>query len=208
MIRRILDGSKTQTRRVLKPQPTHFHKFGGHALVPCLDRQDSPPPTCKGAMLCPYSKAGETRLWVKETFYAYGHFQYTGRLTETGKQEVEFVDLTQRSNLGYFYHADSPQLQTQSNKFDLGWHKRPSIFMPREVSRITLEIVNVRVERLQEISAADAKAEGLPDSFWLIERLQGGWRNAWAALWDGINAKRGYSWKSNPWVFVVEFKKL
>jgi hypothetical protein len=96
---------------------------------------------------------------------------------------------------------------------------RPSIFMPRLYSRITLEVVGIRVERVQDISASDALAEGIERS----QRVKGmaviknddlgGYDvvkpvYAFYRLWDSINAKRGYSWESNPWVWVIEFKRV
>lgn len=161
-----------------------------------------------------YRSSG-TYLYVKETFYAYGHFQYTGRLTDSGKREIEFVDLTQRSNLTYFYSADSPAIKTQPNKFDVGWHKRPSIFLPGHACRLTLGITDVRVERLQEITEADAIAEGIQEydngTFGMDDPQACMGPNARQAFWRGwdvLNAKRGYPWESNPWVWVIGFKKL
>jgi hypothetical protein len=106
-----------------------------------------------------------------------------------------------------------------------GWVQikwRPSIFMPREAARIFLRVTNVRVERLQEITEEDAIAEGIS---WLDEACysNNGWtptlydpdsggspvfRDGFTALWDSINAKRGYSWDTNPWVWVYEFEDI
>lgn len=104
---------------------------------------------------------------------------------------------------------------------DRGFGWRPSIHMPRWASRITLEITGVRVERLQDISEADAKAEGItvlplqnvddPSAWWQSSPGENQARTPIASfrnLWDSINAKRGYSWESNPWVWVIEFKHL
>ena len=79
------------------------------------------------------------------------------------------------------------------------------IFMPRWASRITLEVVNVRVERVQEITDSDAYAEGIDSS---IDDILGGPHLKYKVLWDSINAKRGYPWSSNPWVWVIEFRKV
>jgi hypothetical protein len=84
---------------------------------------------------------------------------------------------------------------------------RPSIHMPRWASRITLEVTDVRVERVQEISEEDAKTEGVTPS------IVGEWwdhlkyRAGFQTLWNSINEKRGFGWDENPWVWVVEFKK-
>ena len=80
--------------------------------------------------------------------------------------------------------------------------------MFHKASRILLEITNVRVERVQEISEEDAKSEGVSLS-WAEGQIRGGtWRQGFAQLWDSINAKRGYGWDANPWVWVVEFKRV
>lgn len=107
------------------------------------------------------------------------------------------------------------QREMESNRF---WHLKPSIHMPRWASRITLEVTAVRVERVQEISEQDAIAEGLPfnGSYYLggVHRIKGTpkcWTlaaQAYRALWDNLNAKRGYGWDVNPWVWVIEFKRL
>ena len=116
------------------------------------------------------------RLWVRET-WAY-HF---GRLLYRADHEPE----------SYYYDAK-------------GW--KPSIHMPRELSRIFLDVVNVRVERLWEISQGDAAAEGvdyIPQAPAALDH-----RSAFAGLWNRINANRGYSWESNPWVWAITFKRI
>ena len=94
------------------------------------------------------------------------------------------------------------------------WH--PSIFMPRWASRLTLEITAVRAERLQDITEEDAKAEGLSDIPYMMPGEEGvrGFgpdsitRPRFRALWDSLNAKRGYGWDANPWAWVIEFRRL
>jgi len=83
---------------------------------------------------------------------------------------------------------------------------RPSIFMPRWASRITLEVVAVRVERLQDITEADAKAEGVTGALVSESGEHAAFVPAYALLWDHLNAKRGYGWSVNPWVWVVTFR--
>lgn len=149
------------------------------------------------------------RLWVKESFYAYGKYRYTGKLTKNGKREVEFFDCTQDANGTYRYVADE-SIPKPKSRFEFDWHRRPSIFMPREASRINLEITGVRVERLQEITEEDANAEGFPDTF----RRNGSYESTelgkwkFIELWDSLNAKRGFGWDVNPWVWVIEFKVI
>ena len=162
MVRAILDGKKTMTRRVVKPQPV------------------SPPP-----LLECYRRYGEPgdRLWVRETFRPYDGEDDS----ECGRRSIEY-----RAD-----HPDSPRYK------DMPW--RPSIFMGRKESRITLEIVSVRLEKLQEITEADCIREGIEENFDGDTFYPRGYY--FKELWDSINGKK-YPWESNPWVWVIEFKKL
>jgi hypothetical protein len=168
---------------------------------------------------CPYGIPGD-RLYVKETHYRWGRWVKNG-LTKTGRQRWRFrVSGTAPGLRGVRYLDD--KISPARKRTELGWHKRPSIFMPRFASRILLEITNVRVERLQEISEDNAKAEG-------IERIGGEysccpWRNyrigkrdemgmhcsapsrSFMTLWESINGPG--SWEANPLVRVVEFKRV
>jgi len=182
-VKAILEGRKTQTRRVLKPQPRrHWDRF-------CLDitwgfrvytLQEL-------SLLCPYGQVGD-KLWVRETW-----------ATEHRLDTLTVSELGHASEIPLFYKADSP-IQTI---LVIGkW--RPSVFMPRWASRITLEITAIRVERLQEITRNDIKAEGLgmptlPNSH--LPYLE------FRDLWDSINALLGYGWETNPWVWVIVFVK-
>ncbi len=98
-----------------------------------------------------------------------------------------------------FYQADWPTDEEQK------W--RNVMYMKRDYSRLTLEIVNVRVERLQDISEADARAEGVKP-FGGMEAAGAKYIHSYRELWDKLNAKRGFQWESNPWVWVIEFKQL
>ncbi len=164
MVRAILDGRKTQTRRVITPQPDGDFPF----------RQR-----------CPYGKPGD-RLWVRET-WTHEDSWCSG------------VDCEQPSHV---YHR-----ATESYPDSMRW--RPSIFMPRWASRIDLEVVSVRVERLQEIGEDDAKAEGVePSRAGQDERGPvKTYRTGFVRAWDTINGKRA-PWVSNPWVWVVEFREV
>ena len=188
MVRAILSGRKTQTRRLMKPQP---HAGVRRSVFVRSGLEDG-----HGRELrCPHGAPG-TRLWVREQFsYSYG----------TGVED--------RSPCWYW--ADGQP--------DYGdWARpAPSIRMPRWASRITLEVTGVRVERLQEISYADAMAEGV--EHWVIGD---GWReyglppsveaagthplrsarDSFASLWESINGPG--SWKANPWVWVIEFRRV
>lgn len=186
MVAAIIDGRKTQTRRILKPQPVR----GSSPTGPMWGHRDLPGEfaesifsTCATGMLtCPYGKSRD-QLWVRETF------------------SDDWCDK------GYpvQYRADG---DLDADMYDAGVKWRPSIFMPRRASRITLEITSVRVERLQEISEEDAKAEGVTDSYPEQEcNSDRPFAEGFGYLWDSINAAKA-PWASSPWVWVVGFVRL
>lgn len=113
----------------------------------------------------------------------------------------------QGEKMGAIYAADGDEaFHGMPDEWEFMGKWKPSIHMPRWASRITLEVTRVRVERLQDISESDAKAEGCSVSKDSHGEYQA--RVAFTELWDSINAKRGFGWSVNPWVWVVEFKKL
>lgn len=206
MVKAILDGRKTVTRRVVKPQPPdgidalHGNDLRGRAPYPLEDYETG---NVVGFGFedhnevfykCPYQVG--MNLWVRETW----------RKTF----DVDNSDVME-------YRAGGTRL-IFGNSIRHGEHRatsvapvwRPSIFMPRWASRITLEIVSVRVERVQEITEADAQAEGVESVSIADVPRQAAWscRQDFAQLWDKLNAKRGHSWESNPWVWRVEFRRL
>jgi hypothetical protein len=198
MVRALLAGTKTQTRRAVKPQPPEWAKFPQQVGVPAdglwewTDRNEDTDdlqhwPNYDKPMRCPYGKPGD-RLWVRETW---------------------------RERLGdgtYAYRA------THDGPFTWESYKwRPSIFMPRAASRITLEITAVRVERPQDISHADAIAEGIEADvqagdtapLWREYRTGGTTispTHSYRTLWEQINGPD--SWDANPWVWMLEFKRV
>jgi hypothetical protein len=148
---------------------------------------------------CPYGKIGD-RLWVRETF-AYVSPDENRRPVEECNIEYR-ADTNDKRPGGWDNDPDDPAA--------LVW--KPSIFMPRAASRITLEVTGVRVERLQDISEEDAIAEGAPvEDFygeWLVPDPMPQKPSQWYRdLWDKINAKK-CPWSSNPWVWVISFKRL
>ncbi len=203
MVRAILDGRKTMTRRVVSPQPASFTEQFNHATV----KAEHPPAWFDNvAKRCKYGVPGD-RLWVKETFgfshqaddvncreqvvvYRAGH-PYT--ITYAGVDELRRCDDGRLMEPNHF--VPKP----------LKWYSPR--FMPRWASRITLEIVSVKVERLTAISFKDCAAEGVDTDTFLCERPDDVIISRFRRLWSSLNAKKpGCSWGDNPWVWVVEFK--
>jgi hypothetical protein len=199
MVRALLDGRKTQTRRVVKPQPEPCNDGTGRFyLGPCRGgdprRHIAALPTGLDlhAMACPYGVPGD-RLWVKETM---AWSRNEGQCTHGIQHPEEPPDLV--------YVADGATVQNVPDEYEPRRDTVSSIHMPRWASRITLEVVSVRVERVDDITEADAIAEGmqtLPASQWYPT-----WRDTFLSLFYDLNgrAPRG----TNPWVWVVEFKRV
>lgn len=190
MVLAILAARKTQTRRIIKDD-----------LWACLTPEDfAPDGDAEPGEYCPHGAPGD-HLWVRETWATHADegqtfVNYRARMRgESGISEPGAV----RPEI--FYRADGGE------PFINNW--RPSIFMPRWASRLTLEVESVRVERLQDISEEDAKAEGVePAPFCKAGRPNGMVHvEAFEHLWDRINVDRA-SWKSNPWIWVVSFKRV
>jgi hypothetical protein len=230
MVRAILDGRKVQTRRVIKPQPpatghpawtetkrgrsVHWYSDAIRTepqvigvsfswAWPGVFARDAFPsgagvmPHPDGAF-CPYGQPGD-RLWVREAWAV-------GKPCDDIRPRdlAEYND--ESSQLAVDYKADAHRIWGDTG--DCG-KTRPGIHMPRWASRITLEVTGVRVERVQSISEADAIAEGVgswrPDTMRYVAQNP---VQEFSELWDSINAERGYSWESNPWVWVVGFRRL
>lgn len=215
MVRALLDGRKTQTRRVMKaqpePTPDDYPGQAGH-WFPChvvqsmvhVERDIEGSDWGLAGTCCPYGDVGD-RLWVRETFQ--------GPLVDQEEMEKDptyFKNMSRYKNPKHCaYRASGDSCEYVDPDGDLIQRWRPSIHMPRWASRITLEIVSVRVERLQDISEADAKAEGVNGE---AEAVAVGleWfdkpRRAFRFLWESISGAG--SWEANPWVWVVEFKRV
>ncbi len=219
MVRAILEGRKTMTRRVMRIQPSEqwspaeygdIHKMRagdfvlrhGEPLVvgwgPCsADGEEG--------YSCPYGQPGD-RLWLRETWC---HAWDGERDCWTDPER-------------YYYRADGVEVVDEDGDDRSPW--KPSIHMPRRASRITLEVTGVRVERLQEISYEDSIAEGIGNMASLCDEMDPSWRNIagettevvarrlrWPQrefknLWTSINGAG--SWEANPWVWVVEFQRM
>ena len=177
MVRALLAGRKTQTRRVVKDQDIPDEVY---ELIP----GDMHP--------CPYGQPGDL-LWVREAWsgcFDQGHIRVRDR------------------------HPDIVWYWADGNCPDGDWEKpRPSIHMPRWASRLTLRVTGIRVERVQDISQSDADAEGCPGFYSPMHPDAGVTdgqtpREEFAELWNSINAKRGFGWDANPWVWVIDFEVI
>lgn len=202
MVRAILDGRKTQTRRILKPQPDYglepFESYASievgcyHPVVIDKNGEQQPGDEIFGAYTddgkwgwkCPYGQVGDL-LWARETWYS----------TPNTKEL-----------LGYVANGNNPH--------EVPYRVKPSIHMRKCNARIWLEITGIRVERLQEISNSDVLTEGVSpfpngdtNRYLKAPKLTVGQYN-FKELWDSINAKRGYGWETNPWVWVIEFRRI
>ena len=194
MVRAILDGRKTQTRRAISDRHLHLIDVASqvgecYPLESGIDHANS---QSYYREHCPFGRVGD-RLWVRETFM---DLTGTGIEATTGKFE------------GFAYRADTPAGSYGDEvrkEYGLKW--TPSLHMPRWASRITLEITAVRVERLNDISHDDAKAEGccygrgggVPD-FAVTPAYH--FPTLWASIY-GVD-----SWSANPWVWVIEFRRV
>lgn len=190
MVRALLAGKKTQTRRVIKPPPDHVHAESQVGVTWAMRYRDA-----VYARACPFGRPGD-RLWVRESWAQYG---------------VE--------NPRWVYKADRlPWVEDRESNRQLAIARwRPSIHMPRLASRILLEVTGVRVERVQSISEEDAVAEGscirhdYNPTHHVIAGAPlppGGPRACFMAAWEELNGKRGFGWAASPWVWVVEFERV
>ncbi|WP_339506318.1 hypothetical protein [Pseudomonas sp. EA_15y_Pfl1_P102] len=204
MVRAILEGRKTVTRRVCKPQPSanaHTTCASGNPMGAWWE-------TGKDIIRCPYGKPGD-RLWVRETWYC-DHFEVM-RGPYLKPDDLDIREALEDGTLVYAADGLTPYEQDQPT-----W--KPSIHMPRWASRILLEVTDVRVERLQDITEEQAKAEGVRlmrdgCDTWVGREGPGNlvtpWltaKEAFSDLWNSINGP--HAWEANPWVWCVNFKRV
>ncbi|HAW5564136.1 TPA: hypothetical protein JL066_002917 [Salmonella enterica] len=236
MVRAILDGRKTQTRRVMKPQPDPCpaprggHWWPSNAFKTMLHVEEEMQNNKGGwgglvGDACPFGDVGE-RIWVRETWATLGNedgccVDWNDNLCKGDEKTAARIyraSCEQRpGDYGLWSIPDNADWKphTENQKFEGAW--RPSIHMPRWASRITLEITDVRVERLHNISERDALREGLfqlPASgryclqpgmqyFGMASRSA---KEVYSWLWASIYGEE--SWAANPWVWVIEFKRV
>ncbi|EIV6180494.1 hypothetical protein ACU6ZN_18665 [Klebsiella aerogenes] len=211
MVRAILDGRKTQTRRIMKIQPEHSG-LGLHRVIDSKNGSDdgkyfwSLSDACglkirSKSFTCPFGSVGD-RIWVREAFRVHSRATDVATLVYKASERNSWTEQTHRVPVSVCNKPTTPEKWT------------PSLHMPRWASRLLLEITDVRVERLREISQADAEAEGvgkLKKGFW--KNYQPGWtefqltaRGSFATLWKSIYGDE--SWYADPWVWVIEFKRI
>lgn len=209
MVRALLAGRKTQTRRLVKPplpsggQEHIFSprpEWGGKWFFRDAYYADESHPYIGNFVQCPYGQVGD-RLWVKETH-------------RFPSEKNPRVRVDYRADMSSWGIADSHNIATnevilnaklfpgRANEYSKQ-HWKPSIYMPRLASRLTLEITSVRVERLNDISNSDCWAEGMSDETNPESKCNRLW---YSELWESINGPG--SWAENPWVWVIEFRRV
>lgn len=206
MIRALIAGRKWQTRRVMKPQPPSWIRdFGYNCFTPKgsisgFGVYENEGPAQK-FFKCPYGQPRD-RLWVRETWV--GAYDDSDNLIQATFRDLTSNRLGGETGEEYFMAPNAPK---GSENWCLRWRKKSVIHMPQWASRFTLEITNVRVERVQDISEEDAIAEGSQEPS-LVPIIGGclSERDAFAKLWNHIYGPG--AWERNDWVWVYEFKKL
>ncbi|PXK97257.1 hypothetical protein [Klebsiella variicola] len=209
MVRAILDGRKTQTRRIMKVQPEHS-ELGLRRVVESKNGIDdgkyfwsqSDATGLKSRskpFACPFGTVGD-RIWVREAFRVHSRATDVATLVYKASERNSWTEQTHRVPVAVCNKPATPEKWT------------PSLHMPRWASRILLEITNVRVERLNAISQADAIAEGAPPSHPSIDCVSQEYgfpdfsRSWFGQTWQHIYGEE--SWDANPWVWVIEFKRV
>lgn len=204
-VRAILAGQKTQTRRPVKPQPPETHD-ALCAVMPeaCVKSprsvaiwlpKEPDEDTIGWTVACPYGVPGD-RLGCRTTWW-----RYSAPSTNPGNEQA--WDETTR--VARWRSGEAVLDVEPDTAADLRWKRRSPIHMPRLASRLTLEVTEIRVQRVQEISEEDAKAEGVPIRRYTDGRGVEDRRTGFRFAWDRINGKRA-PWESNPWVWAVSFK--
>lgn len=192
MVRAILDGRKTQTRRIMKPQPADdiargvFPNPDAYGWKSSLKHKHG----STTAHFCPFGQPGD-RIWVRETFRVHSRATDVATLVYKASERQSWNEQTHRVPVSVCNKPAVIEIWT------------PSIHMPRWASRILLEITDVRVERLKSISEEDAKAEGAPTECCVIgDKHFLGFRSLWKDIYGDD------SWQANPWIWVIEFKRI
>lgn len=188
MVRAILDGRKTQTRRPIKWKQTRFTEIGEREDGSKWPWSEDAEHACDFWHPCPFGAVGD-RIWVREAFRVHSRATDVATLIYKASERNSWTEQTRRVPVAVCNKPATPEKWT------------PSLHMPRWASRILLEITGVRVERLRSMSQDDARAEGVIAASGPMEAGL-----AFRELWDSIYGEE--SWKANPWVWVIEFKRV
>lgn len=223
MVRAILEGRKTQTRRVVKHPSGEWKNHAlGTITIPhpkkgkfgLLIKRDVIKDFQESDLIpCPYGKIGDV-LWVRETWGVVSHgFDEYGDVCDwiPDRPNTEVIEMKFGAQ-GYYtghviYRADG-EFAWCDDEMSVMEEKslwKPSIHMPKEACRIKLEITDIRVERLQDISEEDAKAEGFEEKYLYMQKVYETAYSQFSRIWESINSPE--SWEDNPWVWVIEFKR-
>lgn len=192
MVRAILEGRKTQTRRPIKWKQTRFTEIGEREDGSNWPWSEDTEKVCDYWHPCPFGAVGD-RIWVRETFRVHSRATDVATLVYRASVRNSWTEQTHRVPVAVCNKPATPEKWT------------PSIHMPRWASRILLEITDVRVERLRDLSEEDAKSEGIIPS---SGGVPPGWeyRINFRDLWMDIYGTN--NWEANPWVWVIEFKRV
>ncbi|WP_204363797.1 hypothetical protein [Klebsiella pneumoniae] len=222
MVRALLDGRKTQTRRPIKWKQTRFTEIGEREDGSKWPWSEDAEHACDFWHPCPFGAVGD-RIWVRETWGVVSHaFSDDGLMIDWVPDRPATAIHEMPFGYGYYsgyaiYAADGDFTWGDDDGYEDGrscW--KPSIHMPRAASRILLEITDVRVERLNAISEEDATAEGVPPAGSLLPDYPGTFltpkgdfataKVAFQRLWESIYGEE--SWNANPWVWVISFERI
>ncbi|HHS4281815.1 TPA: hypothetical protein ACTLIL_005575 [Klebsiella pneumoniae] len=188
MVRALLDGRKTQTRRPIKWKQTRFTEIGEREDGSKWPWSEDAEHACDFWHPCPFGAVGD-RIWVREAFRVHSRATDVATLVYKASERNSWTEQTRRVPVAVCNKPATPEKWT------------PSLHMPRWASRILLEITGVRVELLRSMSQDDARAEGVIAASGPMEAGL-----AFRELWDSIYGEE--SWKANPWVWVIEFKRV
>jgi len=218
-IQATIEGRKSMTRRVIKPQPPddcgHIRVELFHPTKVNRKGEEYPGDEIFGAYSddgewgckCPYGQAGDF-FYLKEAHYRFGYWVALEEFTKTGLRKMCFI--TNSRDTAFRYINNPPGNIKHRRYGGIGWYKRSPLFMPKKYARHWYEITGIRAERLQDISIKDCLAEGveyMPNGK-PREQLLSASHIVFADYWDSINAARGYSWESNPWVWPISYKAV
>ncbi|HDU5940835.1 TPA: hypothetical protein RFW12_004387 [Klebsiella variicola] len=196
MVRALLDGRKTQTRRIVKGTDgavkfcKEWNINGEEVFVVLGEKDHTGMNPVLGAISCPFGAVGD-RIWVREAFRVHSRATDIATLVYKASERNSWTEQTHRVPVAVCNKPATPEKWT------------PSLHMPRWASRILLEITDVRVERLKSISDGDAIREGCSTA----DMKSGDCvADVFARLWASIYGAE--SWNANPWVWVIEFKRV